>query len=335
MTKSPLVPQGEGGIVVDRNPAVLYLSRLSEGSRRTMGDALVTIARTLRPEVESSLESARKSDISGRAGMLLEEKRTILLSTDWASIRYVHAQAIRARLCTTPFALAFSTVNRCLSALRGVACEAFKLELMSGDDYQRLSMIEPIKGSREPPGRMLRLDELEHIGRACDLENARGARNAVVVALTYGCGLRRAEVVGIDLRHLDVRNWTLRVVGKGNKEREIPIATGRRQAFIAWLGFRGRQAGPLLFAISKWGSISRRRMTPGAVLVILRAIVRDASIDPMTPHDMRRTFVSMLLDAGADLVTVQKLAGHADPKTTARYDRRGELAKAKAVELLR
>lgn len=335
MSEAPLARSSGSAEALDRNPAAIYLSRLAEGSRRTMGDALVTIACLLRPELREGLDRARQADPSGRLGRLVVEKRTILLSTPWETIRYAHAQAIRARLSEPPLSLSFSTVNRCLAALRGVGREAFKLELMSGDDYQRLAMIEPIKGSREPPGRMLDEDEIVALGNACDLSTSRGARNAVVLALTFGCGLRRAEAVSLDVKHLDARSWILRVRGKGNKEREVPIATSRRQPFVAWLGYRGRQAGPLLFAISKWGTISRRRMTDGAILIILSSLVRDASIGRLSPHDMRRTFISMLLDRGADLVTVQKLAGHVDPKTTARYDRRGELAKAKAVELLR
>jgi integrase len=77
-----------------------------------------------------------------------------------------------------------------------------------------------------------------------------------------------------------------------------------------------------------------RRMTPQAVLLILRKRATVAGVDPFSPHDFRRTFCSDLLDSGTDIVTVQKLAGHTSPATTSKYDRRGEETKRKAVEKL-
>lgn len=317
---------------LDQHPALVYLARLSPGSRRTMGDALAVMAGILHPPHAQTIGAAAAVDRKGASGLLLEAKRKAIVDTAWWHVRYQHAQTIRVRLGEPPHSLTFSTVNRYLCALRGVAKEAFKLGLMPGDEYERIRLTDAVKGSREPTGRMLDDDELAALAAACDLSTVRGARDAVIVALTYGCGLRRAEAASRDLAHLDRKHWTIRVIGKGNKDRTVPVATHKRPAFEAWLAFRGLAAGPLVFPVNKGGTITRRRLTPGAVLTILASL---GLPEKFSPHDMRRTFISVMLREGADLATVQKLAGHANPATTARYDRRGDEAKAKAVELLK
>lgn len=90
----------------------------------------------------------------------------------------------------------------------------------------------------------------------------------------------------------------------------------------------------MLLPIRKEGELQWRRMTPQAVLMIVRKRAESAGVERFSPHDFRRTFCSDLLDSGVDIVTVQKLAGHASPSTTAKYDRRGEETKRKAMEHL-
>ena len=102
----------------------------------------------------------------------------------------------------------------------------------------------------------------------------------------------------------------------------------------AWLKVRGVKAGPLLYPVSKGHRVMERRLTDQSVLYILQKRAKQTGVDSFSPHDCHRTFISNLLDAGADLVTVSQLAGHANPMTTAKYDRRGEAAKRQAVELL-
>ena len=82
------------------------------------------------------------------------------------------------------------------------------------------------------------------------------------------------------------------------------------------------------------GLLEHRRMTDQAMLDILQGRDKEAHLISFLPHDFRRTFASNMIDAGVDIVTVQNLMGHASPVTTARYDRRGEAAKCKAVNLL-
>jgi site-specific recombinase XerD len=252
-------------------------------------------------------------------------------SLPWQRLDFAHTSAIRSRLAEQ---LAPATANRMLAALRGVLRAAFRLGLMSAEQMTRACSVEPVRGVRVMNGRALAQGELRALFETCAPGTTTGARNAAILGLLYGCGLRRAEVVGLDLGDYDPGAGKLLVRGKGNKERIVFVPGGGRQALGAWLAKRGSEPGPLLFPVAKGGAIVPRRMTGGAVGQLAGRLSQRACVAAFSPHDLRRTFVGDMLDAGADIVTVQAAAGHANPATTSRYDRRGERAKARAAELL-
>ncbi|MCA1553766.1 MAG: tyrosine-type recombinase/integrase, partial [Chloroflexi bacterium] len=161
-----------------------------------------------------------------------------------------------------------------------------------------------------------------------------GARDAAIIALLRAGGLRRAEVCALNLDDYHVGDGLLVVRGKRNKERTAYVTNGAKDALDDWLSVRGMEAGALFCPVNKGGCVIVRRMHAEAIFNALRKRAEQAGVKDLSPDDLRRTFVSDLLDAGADIATVQKLAGHASVTTTARYDRRGEQAKRKAVELL-
>jgi integrase len=129
------------------------------------------------------------------------------------------------------------------------------------------------------------------------------------------------------------------VRGKGNKTRVAYLRGGAAQALAAWIAVRGTAsdragATPIFTRIYKGGVVTPYRLTPQAVLDVLRRRAGRAGLRPFSPHDVRRTFIGDLLDARVDLATVQQMAGHAQVTTTARYDRRGERAKRAAADVL-
>lgn len=244
---------------------------------------------------------------------------------------HAHMVAIRSRLAEQ---YAPATSNRMLAALRGTMKAAFQLGLISADHRERVCSISPVRGSRVEKGRALSQAELRALFEACNTETPGDARNAALVGILYGCGLRRGETVALDIEHFDATTGRLTVKGKGNKERHVFVNKGSRDALYAWLAHRGDQAGALFLPVNKGGRVLHRRMTDQAVAELVVRLAKKANVSSFSPHDLRRSMISDMLDAGADIVAVQALAGHSSPAITAKYDRRGERARRKAAELI-
>jgi site-specific recombinase XerD len=287
------------------SPAVIYIASLAAGSRPTMEQALRSIAALL-----------------GRT----------ILDCPWHMLRHHHTAAIRSQLAEKHAA---ATANKMLSALRGVLKAAWRLKLIDSDDYTRAVDITPVKATTLPRGRALEGGELRQLFRACAAdEGPAGRRDAALLAVLYGAGLRRAEAARLDLTDFNPKTGELRIRGKGNKQRLAYAANGSMKALAAWLAVRGSAPGRLFLPVNKGGRIVGHAMTEQAVYNMLVKRAGEAGIDHVSPHDLRRSFVSDMIDAGADISAVQQLAGHANIATTQRYDRRGEQAKARAATLL-
>lgn len=309
-----LVPSAQAELVpaqvelaprIDQNPVAVYLARLSPGSRVSTRWALTTIA----------------EEIGGK-----------LDTVPWHKLQYQHTQAIRAKLAEK---YAPSSANKMLSALRGVLLESKRLGLMSAGDYEAASDIPTVRGKRVEKGRALSEGEIKALFSATDPKTLSGARDAAMLAVLYGAGLRRKEVVNLDLASYRQADSSLLVRGKGNKERIVYLDEGAKRALENWIQFRGDKPGPLFLPIDKWGQSYDRRLHDMAIVFRLKKLGERAEIKSFAPHDMRRTFITTLLERGIDVGTAQKLAGHEKIETTARYDKRDERAKREAVGVLR
>ncbi|HEV2862876.1 MAG TPA: tyrosine-type recombinase/integrase [Pyrinomonadaceae bacterium] len=255
----------------------------------------------------------------------------------WGALRYAHVELLKERMKTAGYEPA--TINVTLSALKGVAKQAWLLGGlgMSVDDYQRIAVVKPVRASRDRRGRALSGDELAALLKACESDKtAAGPRDACLVALLSRGGLRREEAVGLSLEDFDRRDHSLLVRGKGDRERTVFFRRGgARRALLAWLRARGDADGALLCPVDKSGRVEVRRMTAQAVYKALSKRARQAQLTrAVTPHDLRRTLATHLLDRGVDLSLVQQLLGHADVSTTTIYDRRSEDAQREALDLL-
>jgi site-specific recombinase XerD len=194
---------------------------------------------------------------------------------------------------------------------------------MDGEPYQRASKIDVVRGATLPAGRSLSWGELQLLFAACKADRTlAGRRDAAILAVLYGCGLRRSEAAAIELSDYDPAAGSLTIRGKGRKERLVYPSNGGKTAIDHWIAIRGNSPG-LLFGIGAQ-----------AIYYALQRRARQAGVAAFSPHDLRRTFVGDLLEAGADVSMVQQLAGHEQVTTTQRYDRRPEQAKRRAAAMI-
>jgi len=223
-----------------------------------------------------------------------------------------------------------STINATLCGVKGVFLEMFNKKKIDIEEYIRVKGIKSDKASDINVGRSLTKSEIQEMlespsSRPIDV------RNNAIMAVIMGCGLRRKEVPSLEVRHINIDAETpfLRIKGKGNKYRDIFMPDFTLEALERWLAYRTREEGPLFPGITKNDSIGYKAITSQRVYYIVKSRISNAS-----PHDIRRTFITKLLENGADLITAQKLAGHASPETTVRYDKRGEGQRIKAIKTL-
>jgi site-specific recombinase XerD len=306
------------------NPAEAYVASLAPTSRRTQGDALGVLACLL-----------LEMDWPAIAALRPAERWQLALGLDWGQVRSGHVGKLRAQLAER---YAPATANGHLAALRRVLRCARSLGRMAAVDHEAaVADLAPVRGNSAPAGRSLPAAELGALFDSCaDDPRPQGARDAAMLAVLYGAGLRRAELVGLDLADYDPDSGALAVRGKGRRHRTTYVTNGAAEAVGVWLGLRGAEPGPLFVGITRHGRLDpqRARMTGQAVLAMLRRRAAQAGVAGFSPHDLRRSYAGDMLDAGADLATVQTLMGHASPTTTARYDRRPEAARRRAAERL-
>jgi integrase/recombinase XerD len=322
---------------LDQNAAAVYIASLPAATgKRTQAQALRVIARILNTDIDR---------------------------LNWGALRYQHTAAIRLTIAQS---YKPATANKILSALRQTLKQAWLLGQMTAEHYSRAIELEPVTGETLPTGRELSTGEILALMITCqkDKNSNAGTRDAAIIGMMYAAGLRRDEVVKLDVDSYDPETGKLILTGQRNKQRTAYITNGAADALNDWLAIRGTQPGALFVEVDKSGKILTEResmmvkpfrkirgvevpnkkagqmiyrggaMTSQAIYNMLFKRAQEAGIKNFSPHDMRRTFISHLLDAGADISTVSKMAGHANIQTTARYDRRPEEAKRKAAELL-
>ncbi|MFC1661942.1 site-specific tyrosine recombinase XerD [Gemmatimonadota bacterium] len=212
--------------------------------------------------------------------------------------------------------LAATSIRRSLSAIRTYFSFLLEEGVLETDPSERL---ETPKTWRKLPG-ALSVEEVERLLSAPDPDHPLHWRDRSILELLYATGVRVSELVDLRLTHLDLGQGFCTVFGKGSKERMVPIGGPALMALSRYLGEvrprleKGRGEGAV-FLNARGGSLSR-----SAVWSLVKASARKAGIDRrVSPHTLRHSFATHLLEGGADLAAVQELLGHADISTTQIY----------------
>ena len=208
-----------------------------------------------------------------------------------------------------------STVSRKISSLKRYF--AYLVEKGTLEENGFLAISSP-KIVRYHPG-YLSPDEISTIINSIDLKGKNGFRNLAIIELLYGCGLRISELINLTEKEIEFEAGFIKVIGKGNKQRLVPLGECAKKAVEKYLNTKDsskfKQSSNALIVNRLGGQFSRVGLWKAIKTILLKAGVTKK----VTPHTFRHSFATHLLEGGADLRIVQEMLGHADISTTQIY----------------
>lgn len=221
-------------------------------------------------------------------------------------IKYLHQKNISAR-----------SQARFLSSLKSfykyLQIEDLVTELPCNDiDLPKISMELPD---------VLSVEEIEQILKSIDLSEPNGARNRAIIEVLYGCGLRVSELVNLKISNIDFKESYIRVIGKGNKERLVPIGSIAQNQLSIYIN-QIRSVGKIKSEYSDIVFLNRRggKLSREMIFLIVKECVYNAGINKnVSPHTFRHSFATHLIQNGADIRIVQDMLGHESIITTEIY----------------
>ncbi len=257
--------------------------------------------------------SAYAGDLAGLRDFLAERA-----GGEPQDVRSIDVYALRGWLGLLARTLAPTSIARKVAAVRSWMRWLRKRGVLEASPAEQLSTPK----ARPALPTVLSVDLAKEVVELPD-GSTLGLRDRAILEVLYGCGLRVSELTGLDLSRVDLDGATLRVIGKGDKERLVPMGRPCVAALRAYLAARGTLAHPKTGAIDPNALVLTRRGTRITRYEVYKLVSRSGQLGAgradLHPHALRHTCATHMLDGGADLRAIQEMLGHASLSTTQKY----------------
>ena len=214
------------------------------------------------------------------------------------------------------------SINVRITAVRKLAAEAADNGLLAPELAAGIARVKSAKAKGVRVGNWLSIQQAQVLLNAPDVSTKKGLRDRAILAVLLGCGLRRSEVAGLTLKHIQQREnrWCIvDLVGKHGRMRTIPIPTWVKVSIESWTLAAGLAEGHVFRPVSRGDLVHGDRLSEKVVWQLLRQYATAAGVPGTAPHDLRRSCAKMCRAAGGELEQIQMLLGHASVQTTERY----------------
>jgi site-specific recombinase XerD len=229
---------------------------------------------------------------------------------------------VRYRMYLESRRLAANTINQQLAAVRRLAHEAADSGLLSPELAAGISRVKGVKQLGFRAGNWLSTEQCSDVLRHALGETMRAKRDYAMLAMLFGCGFRRSELVGLELDEIQMRqgHWAVvDLVGKGGHIRTVPIPNWVKAALDQWTLAAGVREGRIFRAVARMGKVWGSGISQNVVWYVVKSCCERAGLEHIAPHDLRRTCAKLCHSSGGELEQIQFLLGHASVQTTERY----------------
>jgi site-specific recombinase XerD len=229
---------------------------------------------------------------------------------------------VRYRMHLESRGLAANTINQQLAAVRRLAHEAADSGLLSPELAAGISRVKGVKQLGFRSGNWLSAEQSSEVLQRADGESMRAKRDYAMLAMLFGCGFRRSELVGLELEEIQIRqgHWAVvDLIGKGGHIRTVPIPQWVKAALDQWTAAARVTEGRIFRAVARTGKVWGKGISQNVVWYVVKGCCERAGLEHIAPHDLRRTCARLCHISGGELEQIQFLLGHASVQTTERY----------------